>query len=85
MSQLEGALNIGGVKKAFKGRRFRLKLANDLNDAVVDMFQAQSERIGWPGSYRAATDKKTAVAVSIDDAVTGNPGSAIDAQNPHAG
>src|SRR5262249_55470502 len=83
MTEFEGTLDVGCIKQALEGGSLRLKLMNDVDDAVVDGFQAVRYRVGWFGTNGAAADKNTIGAIAVDDAVTGDSGSAIDAQNPH--
>ena len=83
MSKFQSALSIGGIEHIFESRCLGLQLLDDLNDAAVDAFQPFSERIGRLRPDSAAADKNTIGAISIDDAVTSDSGSAIDAENPH--
>ena len=83
MPQFQSALYVAGIEEALKSRSFGLQLANDFDDAVVNQLQTIDEGIGWLQPDRAAVDKATFCAIAVDDAVTGNSGSTIDAEDPH--
>src|SRR5262245_57600256 len=83
MTELERTLNISRVKQALKGSCLGLKPPNDVDDALVDGFQAFCDRVGRSGTNGAAANKNTIGAIAVDDAVAGDPGAAIDAENPH--
>src|SRR5437867_1391239 len=83
VAQRQCALNIGGVKQTLEGCGFGVQIANDVDNGIVDRSKASRQRIRGFRSDGAAADEKTFGAIVIDDAVTGNSGSAIDAENPH--
>src|SRR5437867_2800877 len=83
VAQRQCALNIGGVKQTLEGCGFRAQIANDTDNGTVDRAEASRKRIRRFRSDSAAANEKTFGALVIDDAVTGDSGSAIDAENPH--
>src|SRR5881296_1060144 len=83
VAQLQGALNVSCVQQTFEGRSLRFKIANNVDNSIMDGSKAIRQRNTRYRLDGTAADQTTLGAIAVDDAVTGNSGPAIDAENPH--
>src|SRR5262249_29175225 len=74
---------VRGVKETLESSCFRLKFIDDVNNSAVNRLETLGDGIGGFRSNGTTTDKNTIGAIAVDDAVTSNAGTAINAENPH--